>query len=312
MVTVVIPTVGRASLRAAIPDGLPVIVVDDRPGEGEPLDVPAHVRVLRSGGRGPAAARNVGWRAAGTEWVVFLDDDVVPGPGWTERLAADLAVPGIDGSQGRIEVPLPTDRRPTDAERNTAGLATAEWITADLAYRRAALEEVGGFEERFPRAYREDADLALRLAKAGFRLARGERVTVHPVRDDGWFASVHRQRGNADDALMRRLHGREWRSMIGATGLLPRHALTTLLLLLSGRSRLAFLGWAALTAKFAWERIEPGPRTPEEIVTMVVTSALIPPAACFHRLRGELRLRLADTALETAPALGVQPAEVAS
>jgi hypothetical protein len=309
MVTVVIPTIGRSSLRAAIPDGLPVIVVDDRASGDEPLDVPGHVQVLRSGGRGPAAARNVGWRAARSEWVVFLDDDVVPGPGWAERLAADLAVPGIDGSQGRIEVPLPSDRRPTDAERNTAGLMTAEWITADIAYRRAALEELGGFEERFTRAYREDADLALRMTGAGFKLVRGERVTVHPVRDDGWFASVHRQRGNADDALMRRIHGRHWRSMIGAPGLLPRHALATALLLLSRRSRPAFLGWAALTAKFAWERIAPGPRTPQEIATMVVTSAFIPPAACFHRLRGELLVRLRDAAAETAPAIGVKPPE---
>ena len=32
-------------------------------------------------GRGPAAARNAGWRAAAaTEWVAFLDDDVRVGP----------------------------------------------------------------------------------------------------------------------------------------------------------------------------------------------------------------------------------------
>ncbi|MDW3780656.1 glycosyltransferase family A protein, partial [Kluyvera cryocrescens] len=64
-----------------------VIVVDDRPPEGRGLDPsglaagagrPA-VQVLRSFGRGPAAARNVGWRAARSDWVVFLDDDVVPG-----------------------------------------------------------------------------------------------------------------------------------------------------------------------------------------------------------------------------------------
>ena len=70
-------------------------------------------------------------------------------------------------------VPLPTDRRPTDWERNTAGLAGASWITADMAYRRTALEAVNGFDERFPRAYREDADLALRSAD---RLAAAARA----------------------------------------------------------------------------------------------------------------------------------------
>ena len=74
----------------------------------------------------------------------------------------------VAGSQGRIRVPLPRDRRPTDWERNVAGLEHARWATADLAYRRAALEAVGGFDERFPRAYREDADLGLRLVARGW------------------------------------------------------------------------------------------------------------------------------------------------
>ena len=43
----------------------------------------------------------------------------------------------------------------------------ASWITADMTYRRSALAEVGGFDERFPRAFREDADLALRLQAGG-------------------------------------------------------------------------------------------------------------------------------------------------
>ncbi|MET8870359.1 hypothetical protein ABZW11_46115 [Nonomuraea sp. NPDC004580] len=49
--------------------------------------------------------------------------------------------------------------------------------------------------------------------------------------------------------------------------------------------------WAALTAEFAWRRIAPGPRTPGEVLRMAVTSVLIPPVACAHRLRGEWRVR---------------------
>ena len=41
-----------------------------------------------------------------------------------------------------------------------------------MAYRRAALAAVGGFDERFPRAFREDADLALRMMAAGWRSPR--------------------------------------------------------------------------------------------------------------------------------------------
>ncbi|TQS18740.1 glycosyltransferase [Microbispora hainanensis] len=310
-VTVVVPTIGRPSLAAtlaALGPGPEIVVVDDRPGESPeppalPLPVPGRVRVIRSGGRGPAAARNAGWRAATTPWVVFLDDDVVPGPGWVRALAEDLArLPEkAGGSQGRLEVPLPPGRRPTDAERNTAGLAGADWITADMAYRRTALEAAGGFDERFPGAYREDADLALRVEQAGFALVKGERLTRHPVRDDGFWSSVRLQRGNASDALMRHLHGRDWRMAIGGhTGRLRRHALATGMGLLAlaaagGRRKelaaVAGLAWLGLTAEFAWARIAPGPRTPEEIARMVVTSVVIPPVACAHRIRGEVRAR---------------------
>ncbi|MBX6381815.1 MAG: glycosyltransferase [Microbispora sp.] len=306
-VTVVIPTIGRPSLDAtlaAVEPGPDVIVVDDRPEDDpKPLAVPPRVRVLRSGGRGPAAARNAGWRAAATPWVVFLDDDVVPGPGWVRALTADLArLPAhVGGSQGRLEVPLPADRRPTDAERNTAGLAGADWITADMAYRRAALEAAGGFDERFPGAYREDADLALRVERAGFALVKGERLTRHPVRDDGFWSSVRLQRGNASDALMRHVHGPGWRAAVGGhRGRLGRHALTTGMGLLAltaagGRRRrlaaVAGLAWLGFTAEFAWARIAPGPRTPGEAVRMAVTSVVIPPIACAHRIRGEIAVR---------------------
>ncbi|TDD45708.1 transferase, partial [Nonomuraea terrae] len=51
------------------------------------------------------------------------------------------------------------------------------------------------------------------------------------------------------------------------------------------------LGWGALTAEFAWRRVTPGPRTPDEVLRMVLTSVVIPPVACAHRLRGEWKVR---------------------
>ncbi|MEU8400168.1 glycosyltransferase [Nonomuraea sp. NPDC048892] len=267
MITVVIPTIGRATLRATVAGvgpGVPVIVVDDRKGSCAPLGLSPSVRVVRSGGRGPAAARNAGWRAAGTPWVVFLDDDVVPGPGWAEAAWKDLVdLPDdVGGSQGRIVVPLPAGRRPADAERNTAGLAGALWATADMAYRRAALEAAGGFDERFPRAYREDADLALRVRRAGWRLVRGGRVSEHPVRADGFWASVRFQRGNADDALMRRLHGPGWRTAIGdGPGRLRTHAATTAAAL----TALLLTAAAATPPARAWRRPVPAGEAPAQV-----------------------------------------------
>jgi hypothetical protein len=300
--TVVIPTVGRESLD--------VVVNAIRYGDGPPPD--EIIVVYDRFGRGPAAARNSGWRRATSEWVVFLDDDVLPPPDWKRRLVDDLEAVGDDvaASQARIEVPLPPDRRPTDWERNTSGLADAKWITADMAYRRSVLLETGGFDERFPRAYREDADLALRVIDLGYRVVFGDRVTTHPVRRTGFFTSVKQQRGNADDALMRKVHGPRWREKIGGhRGRLREHVLTTGLAVMSvlcgltghGRAAaVAGLGWAAMTARFAAQRIAPGPRTAPEVVRMIVTSAAIPPAACLHRVRGELQVRVTQNETQTA------------
>jgi HAD superfamily hydrolase (TIGR01662 family) len=313
--TVVVPTIGRPSLDVLLdalatargPRPAELLLVDDRP-TGEALRPAAReglppVRVVRTGGGGPARARNLGWRTARTEWIAFLDDDVVPDPDWYAALERDLAdLPAdVAGSQGRVRVPLPAGRRPTDWERGTAGLATSSWITADLAYRRAALARVGGFDERFPRAFREDSDLALRVMDTGARLVRGERWITHPVRPVDRWVSLRVQAGNADDVLMRRLHGPDWRARADAPlGRRPRHLAVTaagvaaLGLAAARRPRaaaLAALGWAAGTAEFAWARIAPGPRTADEVATMAVTSAAIPALATWHWLTGVVRHR---------------------
>jgi Glycosyl transferase family 2 len=308
VISIVVPTLGRPSLHvllAALPRHAEIVVVDDRPSPEAALTVPDHVTVIPGPARGPAAARNAGWRAARNEWIVFLDDDVVPEPDWAERLGEDLAGAGDDvgGVQGVLRVPLPVDRRPTDWERVTAGLADGEWLTADMAYRRAALTAVGGFDERLPRAFREDAEIAFRVRRAGWRLEAGHRGIIHPVRPESRWVSLRTQRGNADDALLRRLYGAHWRSVLEIPpGRRPRHAAITALgvaalaATVAGRrgwALAAAAGWAAGTAEFAAARILPGPRDRHEVTTMLLTSAAIPPVAVAHWLRGWWRWRAA-------------------
>ena len=311
---VVIPTAGRPSLAvllAALAEQAPplpgrIVLVDDRPSaERSPLELgPAaaepmnRIEVVRCEAHGPAAARNAGWRRATAPWVAFLDDDVVPEPDWSVRLALDLGglADDVVASQGQVRVPLPHDRRPTDRERCVAGLEQATWATADMAYRRRTLAALGGFDERFPRAYREDADLGLRAIAAGGAIVRGGRTVVHPVGPAGPLASVRLQAGNADDVLMRALHGRDWRRRAGApAGRRLRHLATVAAAMvagaavLAGRRRLATAGavaWLAGTAELAWARSAPGPRDRRELAAMLATSALIPPAAAFHTVKG--------------------------
>lgn len=345
--SIVVPTIGRESLyrlldALAAESGPPpdaVIVVDDRTRDAPALHVDSTlpVTVLRSGGRGPAAARNVGWRATTTRWVCFVDDDVVPQPGWLTALAADLRgadAAGAAGTQAVIEVPAVEGRRATDDEKRTQRLADARWITADMAYRRDVLVQAGGFDERFPRAYREDSDIALRITQCGNTISQGARRSTHPVAKATLMSSVRAQVGNRDNALMRRKYGRRWRTAVGeGRGRLPAHTATTAaaavaaLGALAGSRRMTAYGavaWAGLTLEFATRRLFAGPRTSGEAGRMLLTSALIPPAAVYHRLRGEWAFRGArrdpplavlldrdDTIIEDGPYLndpaGVRP-----
>lgn len=315
--TIVIPTIGRESLQRLLtaldrgegPRPAQVIVVDDRPApQALTLSGDLPVKVLESGGRGPAAARNVGWRAADTRWVCFLDDDVLPTSTWLSVLAADLAAAdaaGVAGSQGRLDVPREGTGRPTDDEQRTLRLATARWITADMAYRRDVLVEVGGFDARFPRAYREDSDIALRITTAGHTIAVGDRRCEHPVASATWRTSLRVQAGNRDNALMRRKFGPDWRARIGeGDGRLPAHTATTaaavgsLLALATRRHRVAAVAavaWAALTAEFTLRRYRGGSRTAAELGRIIVSSMLIPPLAVAHRVAGEWQHRHAET-----------------
>src|SRR5918994_206231 len=56
----------------------------------------------------------------------------------------------------------------------------------------------------------------LRVVGTGARLVRGRRWITHPVRPVDRWVSVRVQAGNADDVLMRRLHGPDWRGRPGA------------------------------------------------------------------------------------------------
>src|SRR4051794_20918643 len=94
-IDVVVPSMGRPSLRRLLDSLGPqrarlgsVLVVDDSHPGGSTLsrELAGLATVVPGDGRGPAAARNAGWRASRAGWIAFLDNDVVPGPSWAEDL----------------------------------------------------------------------------------------------------------------------------------------------------------------------------------------------------------------------------------
>lgn len=158
-----------------------IIFVDD----GSTDDTASIVRrypvtSVQGQGGGAGAARNLGWRAAKGDWIWFIDSDCVAQPDALAILLkerTDDRIAGIGGSYTNLV-----------AESLVARLIHEEIVarhdrmkpevnflaTFNVLYRRSSLEKVGGFDEcRYNGpgvAAAEDAELAFRLVKAGYRL----------------------------------------------------------------------------------------------------------------------------------------------
>jgi glycosyltransferase involved in cell wall biosynthesis len=328
-VSVVIPTRGRqALLRRCLDavlaqqlDGLAfeVIVVDDghdhetlrmiramqqTPTDAEGQPRPDLVYLRPRSGQGPAVARNCGWRAARSELIAFTDDDTVPQPGWLAHgLRAMANEPQWAALRGRVVVPLapPPRRRPTDHELMTLGLQDAEFVTANAFVRRHALDQVGGFDERFTRPWREDSDLQFRLARdAGTVGQCADAVVLHPVRPERWGVCLRQQRNAYFDALLFKKHRQLYRARIRrvppwryyAIVALTGVALICAVLGQAGAALAGATGAAAFVLEFAWQRLRETSRAPRHVAEMLVTSALIPFLSVYWRMRGALRFRV--------------------
>lgn len=249
--------------------------------------------------QGPAGARNSGWRVARAAIVAFTDDDTLPSPQW---LAAGLEAlaGGAAAACGRVEVPLER-ARPTDYELDAAGLAHAEFVTANCFVRRATLERVGGFDERYTSAWREDSDLQFKILESGGEVVRAEAaLVVHPVRPARWGVSLAQQKKSQFDALLYKLHRQRYRERVSAQPPWPYYATLACLLvaLLAAVATqwwvagFAALGWLALTARFTVLRLSRTALTPAHIAEMIWTSILIPPLSIFWRLVGAWRFKV--------------------
>lgn len=260
---------------------------------------------------GPAAARNRGWRNARGAIIAFTDDDTQARADWLacgvaaftgSALGRSLVppVPEVDAVWGRITMPL--NGPASDYELDAKGLERAQFVTANCFCRRALLEQVDGFDERFRMAWREDADLYFRLLEQGRRILHvPEAVVVHPIRPAGWGVSLRQQRKILFDALLFKKHPARYREKIRAAPRWDYYAIVTALITGTVAAVLdettvatvALFVWLMLTMQFVVRRVRPAIKTPSHVLEMIVTSALIPPLAVFWRLAGMLRFRVA-------------------
>lgn len=250
-VAVVIPTYNRSRLLARTLHALSkvdypslkVVVVDDgsSPEHVQAAEETARetgVRLLTQANAGPAAARNRGIAATDSQLVAFLDDDCAPTGDWLRELVApftraDENGPGAVGGAVHSEPASTWIGRYCNAARYSTGVPEqiTNAATANACYRRAVLEEVGGFDESFRRPGGDDPDLSRRVLERGYRIERApEAVVLHAeIATLGEFLTHMYWRGRGE-ATGKRKQGRLWwvllRAALAPVFLLRRAAQT--------------------------------------------------------------------------------------
>jgi GT2 family glycosyltransferase len=199
--TIAIPTYNRRDLMDVVlasveaqefEDRLDVVVVDDGSTDGTADYVRERwpgVRVVVQENRGISAAMNRCLdEGRGSDYVALLNNDVELAPGWAAAIVRALDADSSAGSATAKMLDY-THRDVLDGAGDVMRWSSAAWRRGHgerdegqydrmeyvlsacggaAVYRRAAVDEVGGFDEDFV-AYHEDVDWGLRAQLAGWR-----------------------------------------------------------------------------------------------------------------------------------------------
>lgn len=194
--TIVMATKDRATIvpgtierLQALPDGWPVIVVDDASTDGT-ADVIRErfpdVQVIRLPESRGAGARNIGVATAATEIVAFADDDSWYAPGSLTAAAAHfdahadlglVAARCIVEPSGRVD-PVSEAQAGSPLAWSSPGPAVMGFLACTAIVRRRAFLDVGGFHPVIGFLGEEDV-LAMDLRTAGWRLAYVDEIVAH-------------------------------------------------------------------------------------------------------------------------------------
>lgn len=315
-ITVVIPTYGRPELLRKCLTALnsqtfdkstyEVIVVSDGPDRKTADLVQSFseectylLRFLSTDRkRGPAAARNLGWINSYAELIAFTDDDTVPDKNWLTNIWRNYNQEEYAAFTGRVIVPVSSP--PTDYERNVYNLETAEFVTANCACTKAALIRVGGFDERFQIAWREDSDLHFKFLENSIPIKKINASVLHPVRKAPWGISIKEQKKGVFNALLYKKYPDLYRQRIKPRPswnyyLMVFSFLTIPPALISGSNAVAlaaFCLWVLLLTSFTWKRLESTSRSKEHVIEMIITSIIIPFASIYWQFYGAWKYRV--------------------
>jgi len=189
-ISVVIPTVNREKILRRVIEGLikqtypagrlEVVIVDDNSTDGtqdtmkELRQIHNNIRYIKQlpGKKGPAAANNLGIRNAAGDFILFINDDVIPDIHMLEEhMKCHNKYKNII-VQGKVINTSSLDELGKRHDSYSGGygkLSFGYFTTWNCSIKKELLIKAGMFDEDFINLCWEDVELGLRLRKLGIR-----------------------------------------------------------------------------------------------------------------------------------------------
>jgi glycogen synthase len=176
------------------------VVVVNGPSQDNTEEVLAEfgdgIRVVLCPDRHLSKSRNLGIEAAAGEVVAFIDDDAIPEPRWLEELDAAYDADGVAGAGGivydhtgaalqyrysvcdRVGEPRFDVEPPFDRYLQPGSDPFVYLQGTNASFRRAALQEIGGFDEEIE-YYLDEVDVCASLIDSGHTIRPLPSAAVH-------------------------------------------------------------------------------------------------------------------------------------
>lgn len=185
------------------------------------------VRIFREEKLGLSNARNRALQEARGEYILFMDDDETPDPGWLPAYEAAMREHQPDALGGRIEVLFEGGDRPRWLQDELLGFlgkldhGEARWLTerntpifgGNFAFRRAVFERIGNFDTGLGRQGAvntggEDTEIYRRLLEHDCRVRWVPQAVINhriqaPKLRRGYFMDLHYRQGAIEGKLKR-------------------------------------------------------------------------------------------------------------